>query len=121
MPCFVAVCLTGEAASSRPRPLGLSGWVTTNPTWCPLPIKPSRVGTANFGVPAKTSVSGWFMRTKGSLPLASLYQLLNFALDQISLQGAEMADVQLAIQMICFMQKRARQELFPGLFVEFAV
>src|SRR5580658_10265723 len=59
-------CLTGDATSSRPRPLGRSGWVTTRWILCPAAASFSRVGTANCGVPQKTRLRDedieWYTR-----------------------------------------------------------
>src|SRR6185437_8701612 len=53
MPCACAQSFTGGAASSLPRPLGLSGWVTTA-TSSPSVLAASTSGTAKSGVPMKT-------------------------------------------------------------------
>src|SRR5579864_3685607 len=55
---FSADCLTGEATSSRPRPLGRSGWVTTRWMRWPAATSFSSVGTAKGGVPQKTRERG---------------------------------------------------------------
>src|ERR1700693_5168536 len=54
-------------------------------------------------------------------PLAALHHLTNFALHQIALQGADVADVELAVQVIGFMKEGASQEFLARLLVELAV
>src|SRR4051812_8607007 len=48
-----ADCFTGEETSSRPRPLGRSGWVTTRWIRWPAAASFSSAGTAKGGVPQK--------------------------------------------------------------------
>src|ERR1700733_4757319 len=50
------------------------------------------------------------------LPLSGFYQLANFAFDQVALQGADVTDVELAIEMVGFMLEGAGQEFFAGFF-----
>src|SRR6266536_3446609 len=57
---------------------------------------------------------------KSLLPLARFDQFFDFALHQIALQGADMTDVQLPVQMIGLVQESAGQQLLPRLFVPFA-
>src|SRR5271168_3998529 len=51
------------------------------------------------------------------LPLAGLHQFTDFALKQVALQRADVADVQFAIKVIGFMQKGARQQFLAGFFI----
>src|ERR1019366_7121307 len=101
-------------ASFCPRPLGRSGWVNTATTWWPASTVRSRLGTANAGVPMNTNfiwpldAGRWPLV---SFPLAGFLQLANLAPDQVALQGADVADVQLAVEVIGLMQKGARQEV----------
>src|SRR6267143_3874468 len=52
-PSAWAAALTGGCRSSRPRPAGRSGWVTTTGISCPAPARAFRVGTAKADVPIK--------------------------------------------------------------------
>src|ERR1700737_2988798 len=138
-----ASCFTGDEASSMPRPFGLSGCVTTSRIAKPASTSFSRVGTANAGVPQKTRLreEGIGLRTRTSdlrpqprsgfetpagargprsdarfpLPLAGLHQLADLAFHEIALQSADVADVQLAVQMIGLVQEGASQQIFAGL------
>src|SRR5664280_922913 len=89
-----AVCFTGDAASCMPRPLGRSGWVATNF---------SSVGTAKSGVPQKTK------SIMGALPFALLHQFADLALHHVALQGADIANIELTVEMVGFVHQRARQ------------
>src|SRR6202167_3053999 len=89
-----ALRFTGEAASSMPRPLGRSGWVATSFTRKPAATSFSKVGTANSGVPQNTR------SIMAALPFALLHKLANLAFHQIALQPTDVADVQLAVEMI---------------------
>jgi hypothetical protein len=55
------------------------------------------------------------------LPFSGLHQFLDLALHQIALQSAQMADVELAIQVIGFMQQSPGQQLFPSFVKNLAV
>src|SRR5512142_172987 len=106
---------TGEAASCCPRPRGRSGCVSTASTWWPVPTIRSSVGTANAGVPRKTS----FIGVSGPLP--GFLQFLDLALDQVALQRAEMRNVEPAVEVIGLGQQGARQQILAGDFVLFAL
>src|SRR5271170_2168096 len=54
-PCSRAARFTEGTCNSIPRPAARSGCVTTRATSCPAAITASSVGTANSGVPQKTS------------------------------------------------------------------
>ena len=54
-----------------------------------------------------------------SFPLAGLLQLLDFPLDQIALQSAQMIDEQNAVQVIDLVQKGPRQQIFAADFEAF--
>src|SRR5216683_7644201 len=60
-PSAWAAVLTGGCRSSRPRPAGRSGWVTTTGISCPAAARAFRVGTAKADVPIK------MMRTEAGL------------------------------------------------------
>ena len=59
--------------------------------------------------------------TGSSLPLSRFHQLADLALHQVALQRADVADVQLAVQVIGLMQEGARQQIFAGLLEPLAV
>src|ERR1043166_598464 len=68
------------------------------------------VGTAKAGVPRK------IRRTTAELaPFPRLYHFPDFAPDQVALEGGDVKDVQLPIQVIGFMQKSAGKQVFAGL------
>src|SRR5215469_9245074 len=54
IPNLAARAFTGDGARSRPRPDGLSNWVTARRILYPASASLSRVGTLNAGVPQKT-------------------------------------------------------------------
>ena len=68
----------------------------------------SSVGTANCGVPQKTR------SIMAALPFALLHQLADLALHQVALQRADVADVELAVEVVGFVQQRARQQFFAA-------
>src|SRR5579872_4622749 len=88
-----AVSFTGGGAGCWPRPRGRSGWVTTSRTWWPALAMRSSVGTANAGVPRKTR------RIGASAPLAGALHLFDLALHQVALEGADVADVEAAVEI----------------------
>ena len=55
------------------------------------------------------------------LPFSGFHHLADFALHQVALQGADVADVELAVQVIGLVQEGAGQQLFAGFFVDLAV
>src|ERR1035437_7319861 len=103
MPSASAVCFTGDAASCMPRPLGRSGWVATSFTRKPAATSFSSVVTANSGVPQKTK------SIMGALPFALLHQFADLALHHVALQGADVTDIELTVEMVGFVHQRARQ------------
>src|SRR5208283_2133577 len=105
-----AVRFTGEAVSSIPRPLGRSGWVATSLMRNPAHTSFSSVGTANSGVPQNTR------SIMSALPFALLHQLADFAFEHVAFQRADVVDVELAIEMIGFMQQRACQQFLSAHF-----
>src|ERR1022692_1472971 len=127
-----AASFTGEAVSCWPRPLGRSGWVTTQPTSCPAATRASSGSRHHarrpLGLPVwelqkracreKPGAYGGQARRPVLLPFSGFCQLADFATDQVALQGADVADVQLAVQVVGFVQKGARQQVFAGLFEE---
>src|ERR1700761_2189961 len=101
----MAAAFTGDGMSSCLRPFGRSGCVTTSGTVWPAERIRSRVGTANSGVPRKTMFIGRLF------PFARPLKFLDFALDEIALQGAQVIDKQDAVQVIDLVQKGAGQEI----------
>jgi hypothetical protein len=55
------------------------------------------------------------------LPFSGFHHFADFAFHQIALEGADVADVELAVQVIGFVQKGAGQQLFSRFFVDLAV
>src|SRR5215467_8700931 len=55
------------------------------------------------------------------LPFSRFCQLLDLALDQVTLERADVRDVEPAVQVIRFVQEGAGQQLFAGALEEFAV
>src|SRR5664279_398027 len=110
-----AVRFTGEAATSMPRPLALSGWVTTSFTLNPASTSFSSVGTANIGVPQKTR------SITAALPFTQLCELADLALDQVAFKRADMADIELAVEVVGLMQQGTCQQLFAGHLKAFAL
>ena len=51
-----------------------------------------------------------------SLPFSGFDQLADLALHQVALERADMADVELAVEVIGFMQEGAGQQFFSGFF-----
>src|SRR6266850_6019522 len=137
MPRRMADSLTGEIASSIPRPRGRSGCVTTSGTEWPTSTSFSRVGTAKRGVPQKMRIisSHRELRATGFeqalettrlfaarspepeafLPFSRFHQLLDPPLDQVALERADVRNIEFAVQMIGFVQKRACQQVFAGM------
>src|SRR5271166_1048470 len=114
-PISSAACFTGDVVSSMPRPLARSGWVTTSFTRNPASTSFSSVGTANVGVPQKTR----FIMT-GS-PFAGFHQLANLALHDVALEGADVTDVELSVEVVGFVQQCAGQQFFARDFEGFAL
>src|ERR1035438_6196227 len=93
-PRSIAARFTGDGASSMPRPLARSGWVTTSFTPKPPSTSFSRVGTANVGVPQKTR------SITTALPFTQLYELADLALHQVALERADVRDVKLPVKVV---------------------
>src|SRR5579864_5237408 len=55
------------------------------------------------------------------LPLTSLHQLANLSLDQVPFKRAQMADVELAVQMIGLMQEGASEQVFAGFLIPLSI
>src|SRR6516225_4534742 len=100
-----AACFTGDSINFMPRPFGRSSWVTTSLILNPADTSLSNVGTANIGVPQKTR------SIMHVLPFALLHQLADLALHHVTLQRADVADVELAVEMIGFVQQSASQQV----------
>src|ERR1035437_5774397 len=107
-PSASAVRFTGDSASVMPRPLGRSGWVAISFTRKPAATSFSSVGTANCGVPQNTR------SIMGALPFTLLDQFADLALHHVSFQGADVADIKLAVEMVGFVHQRARQQFFSA-------
>ncbi len=60
-------------------------------------------------------------RSAAALPFAGFDQLANLSLDQITLESADVADVELAVEMIGFMQKSPGQQFVAGLLKNLTV
>src|ERR1700759_3167986 len=103
-----AARFTGDAAGSIPRPLGRSGCVTTSFTPNPAATSFSSVGTAKSGVPQNTRsiIAG--------LPFALLHKLADLAFHHVAFQGADVTDIESAIEVIGFMHKRTGQQFFSA-------
>src|SRR5574341_1339255 len=121
-PSSCARSLTGEAAGFCPRPRGRSGWFTTRRTRKPAATSFSSVGTANCGVPQKTkSICDFRLPIGQSLPLTGASQLPDFTLDEVALERADVADEELAVQVVGLMQEGSGQQLFAGALEGFSV
>src|ERR1700733_6540706 len=55
-----------------------------------------------------------------SLPFSAFDQFANFAFHEIAFQGADVADVEFAVQVVGFVQESAGQEIFTRLFENFS-
>src|ERR1035438_4764584 len=55
-----------------------------------------------------------------SAPVPGALQLLDLALHQVALERADVGDVQLPVEVIGFVQERARQQIFGGLLEHLA-
>src|SRR5438270_9733967 len=60
-------------------------------------------------------------RSPDSSPFSGFDQLPDFAFHQVAFQGAQVADVKLAIEVIGFVEKGASEEVVAGLLEPFAV
>src|SRR6267143_1490790 len=83
-----------------------------------------RVGTANCGVPQKRMRISTPLRPSTGrlrrLPLALLPEFLDFALDEVALQHAEMLEKEDAVEMINLVAESAGKEIFAANFVGLA-
>src|SRR5580698_5458432 len=61
------------------------------------------------------------MNSISLLPFSGFDQLANLSLHQVAFQPADVTDVELAIQMIGFVEERAGQQVFAGLLVPLAM
>ena len=103
-------CLHRRVATpSGPRPRGRSGCVTTPTTACAEARSASSVGTANCGVPKKTTFS------PSALTICRPSQLPDLADDQIALDAAQPIDEQRAVEVIHLVLERARQQSVPSI------
>src|SRR5271170_4870496 len=78
----------------------------------------SSAGTANCGVPQKTS---FIVGSLGALPLASLLQFANAALNEVALQGADSEDEQDAVEVIDLVLKSPCQQLLSIVVAPLAI
>src|SRR5579863_3535481 len=99
-----AACFTGVGSTICLRPTGLSGCETTSAISCSAACNACKVGTANCGVPQKTSFT--------ALPRAFALHLANLAQRQIPFQGAHAKDKQHPIEMVDLVLKCPREQLF---------
>src|SRR5580698_3889893 len=120
-PAAIAVCFTGGAVILPSRPTGRSGCEITSATSCPAATSASSVGTANCGVPQKTSFKRPPVSVMGRLPLAFALQLANLAQVQVALERAHAKDEQDSVQVIDLMLHGAREQFFAVHLVPFAV
>src|SRR5215472_11631136 len=58
---------------------------------------------------------------RGLYPLAGALHFFDFALHQITLQGADVRVVELAVEMIGLVEERARQQIFASHFELFTL
>src|SRR6266542_1568849 len=107
-----AVFTGGGTAVERERPCGWSGRVTAATTSNPSPSSASREGTANSGVPKKTTRTLQLARRLRSdvLQVAglALAGLLPLGEQQASLHGAQVVEEQHAIQVVDLVLHRPR-------------
>src|ERR1017187_817804 len=113
IPAARAACFTGGAVSWCVRPTGRSGCETTSEISCPAPSSASNVGTANPGVPQKTSFT--------ALPLAVGLHLADLAQIQAALQRAHPEQKKNAIQVVDLVLEGARQQIIPVHLEPFAL
>src|SRR5262249_41679890 len=116
IPAETATCFTGGGTISFSRPRGRSGCVNTAPTSKSFKVRKCfRQGTANCGVPQKTIlIAAKDEKPFRRLPLPLLAQFLDLSLDQVALQHAQMLQKQNSVQVVNFMAKRARQQIFSA-------
>src|SRR5712691_4964897 len=100
-----AAVFTGDGTSvERERPCGLSGRVTTEATSKPSPSSASSGGTANSGVPKKTTrtlqLAGRLGRHLLDESLLSLARLLPFGDEEAALYGAEVVEEEDAVEVV---------------------
>src|ERR1700730_6029980 len=110
-----AASFTGETETCIPRPLGRSGCVTTaaiSNSGCVS--KCFSVGTANCGVPQNTTFIRRLSFVPDGLPLAQLPHFLDFVLDQVALEHAQVLDEEDAVQVVDLMAERAGQQIFAA-------
>src|SRR5215469_896774 len=112
-PAASAVCLTGGAMTSCLRPTGRSGCETTSSTSWPANSNVSSVGTANRGVPQKTSFT--------VLPFSFALQLADLAHSPVALESAHAEDEQDAVEVIDLVLECAREKFFAVHLEPFAV
>src|SRR5229473_5161493 len=68
------------------------------------------------GAPVTARRTSACRKKSASCPLAGAYQLFDFALDQVTLERAHVADKEPAVQMVGFMQESAGEQVVTGLF-----
>src|SRR5262249_30447574 len=67
------------------------------------------------------SIAQWFNNASFSLPVSGFDQFPDFTLHQVALEGADVADVELAVEVVGFMEERAREQVFAGFFEPFSI
>src|SRR5215471_8917617 len=102
MPRSIAAALTGDGVTFCPRPRGRSGCVTTAATLYRDDASAVSEGTANAGVPKKT--------TSMALPLAGALQLSNATRDHVALQAAQPVEKQQSVEVVDFVMEGAREQ-----------
>src|SRR6185312_4005760 len=105
-----AVRFTGVGATWRSRPAGRSGCETTSFTSCPAAISACSAGTANPGVPQKTSLNRVAAPVIKTSPCAFVLHLADLAQIQAAFQRAHAEDEQNSVQVIDLVLKGARQQ-----------
>src|ERR1039458_427400 len=112
-PAACAASLTAGAVSCCVRPVGRSGCETVRATSWPASSSAIREGTANWGVPQKTSFT--------ALPLARALHFADLAQAQVALESAHAEDEQHAVEVVDLMLQAARKQLFSVLLEPLAV
>jgi len=60
------------------------------------------------------------IRERKPLPFSRLHQFLDLAFDQVALQGADVRNVELAVQVIGLMEEGSRQQVFSSVLKKLA-
>src|SRR5712692_2671093 len=100
MPRSAAHCLVGVGMTFSPRPLGLSGWLTSSSIACPAACNARSDGTANCGLPKKTT---------RILPFSIFHKPLHLARNQAPFERTDTVQEIQAVQVIDLMAETAGQ------------